>query len=383
MRYVAEIAFFGCLAALFYVYIGYPLIVFLLSRIMPRQVRAGDNYFPGVSIVIAAHNEEGLIGKTIENKLTLDYPKDRLEILVVSDGSTDRTDEIARSYEQRGPVRFMRQEPRAGKTAALNRAVPLAKADIIVFSDANSIYRRDALRKLMRNFRDPEVGYVTGKMLYVDRKGTVIGNGCSAYMRYENFLRERETALGSIVGVDGGIDAMRKSLYRPMKPDQLPDFVLPLRVVEQGYRVVYETGAILKEDALNSSGDEYRMRVRVSLRALWALKDMGHLLGFGHSALFAWQLWSHKLLRYLCFLFMTGAYVSNLLLWPDHLVYKTLFVVQSAVYAAALLSPLVEKSGHRFLYVFSYFVLLNGAAMHAFFKFLAGKRQVVWAPRKG
>ncbi len=380
---MAEIIFFGSLAALFYVYLGYPLIVSLLSRIRPRHIGAGDSYFPAVSIVIAAHNEEASIAKTIENKLTIDYPEDLLEILVVSDGSTDGTDGIARSYEGRGPVRFIRQEPRAGKTAALNLAVPLAKADIIVFSDANSIYRRDALCKLVRNFHDPEVGYVTGKMLYVDPKGTVIGNGCSAYMRYENFLREQETALGSVVGVDGGIDAMRKSLYRPMGPDQLPDFVQPLRVVEQGYRVVYEAGAVLKEDALGSSGDEYRMRVRVSLRALWALKDMRHLLGFRHSALFAWQLWSHKLLRYLCFFFMAGAYVSNLLILPGNRVYKTLFVAQSVLYAAALLSPLAEKAGYRFLYVFNYFVLINGAAMHAFFKFLAGKRQVVWVPRKG
>ncbi len=167
----------------------------------------------------------------------------------------------------------------------------------------------------MRNFADPEVGYVTGRMVYVDRQGTIIGDGCSAFMRYENRLRRYETALGSVVGVDGGIDAVRKSLYRFMRADQLPDFVLPLMVVEQGYRVVYEPEAVLQEPSLQNPADEYRMRVRVSLRALWALKDMRQLLTLRLNPLFAWQLWSHKVLRYLSFLFLIGAYLANGALW--------------------------------------------------------------------
>ena len=137
-------------------------------------------------------------------------------------------------------VHLIRQEPRAGKTLALNLAVGRAKGEIIVFSDANSSYSPDALRCLVENFNDPEVGYVTGKMIYTNPDGSPVGDGCTAYMKYENFLRTLETRIGSMVGVDGGIDAVRKSLYRPMNPDQLPDFVLPLRVVEQGFRVVYE-----------------------------------------------------------------------------------------------------------------------------------------------
>lgn len=368
---------------IFYVYVGYPLAVLAVSRLRPRPVRKGT-LEPGVSIVIAAYNEEAAIGATIANKLALDYPKEKLEIIVVSDGSTDRTDEIVRRFAGQN-VRLLRQEPRAGKTSALNLAVPQVSGEIIVFSDANSLYAADALHHLLRNFADPEVGYVTGKMIYTDPDGRPIGDGCSAYMRYENRLRELETAIGSVVGVDGGVDAIRKELYRPMNADQLPDFVLPLKVVEQGYRVVYEEQALLQESSLKEDADEYRMRVRVSLRALWALYDMRNLLKLDKNRLFAWQLWSHKLLRYLCFGFLGGAFLSNAYLLTDGGWYKGLFLVQICGYLVAIAKPLIEARGlrSRLLTFTRYFVLLNLASAHAFGKFIAGKKQVVWTPRKG
>jgi cellulose synthase/poly-beta-1,6-N-acetylglucosamine synthase-like glycosyltransferase len=339
---------------------------------------------PSVTILISAYNEEEAIGATILNKLALDYSRDKLEVLVISDGSTDRTDDVVRGVSNRN-VRLLRQEPRAGKTSALNMAVPLALGEIIVFSDANSIYAPDALRKLVANFTDPEVGYVTGRMIYANPDGTTIGEGCSAYMRYENWLRETETRLGSVVGVDGGIDAMRKDIYRPMNPDQLPDFVQPLKVVEQGYRVVYEPRALLWESSLMEAGDEYRMRVRVSLRAFWALFDMRKLLAPWHDPLFSWQLWSHKVLRYLCFLFLIVAYASNALLIRKSYFYQTLFVMQNVAYVVAIVTPILERNGIRSrVFTFTrYFLLLNVAAAHALVKFILGKKQVIWTPRKG
>ena len=307
-----------------------------------------------------------------------------MEIIVVSDGSTDKTDEIVASIED-PRVRLLRQEPRAGKTSALNMAVPHAKGEILVFSDANSISAPDALSKLIQNFSDPSVGYVTGKMVYTDPDGTIVGDGCTAYMKYENFLRRIESRLGSVVGVDGGIDAVRKKLYRPMNPDQLPDFVLPLKVVEQGYRVIYEPEAILKEPSLRAAQDEYRMRVRVSLRALWALWDMRHLLTFSTSFLYSWQLWSHKVLRYLAFIFLLGTYFSNLALYPKGEIYKLFLLLQNLCYLAAFLGAYASKGGHltKVPYPFHYFVLLNLASAHAFFKFLFRQKQVIWTPRKG
>ena len=366
-----------------YIYFGYPLLVFILARLINRKVKKGC-YSPSITIIIAAYNEERYIEETIRNKLALDYPGDKCEIIVVSDASDDRTDDLVRKYEHLG-VRLIRQEPRSGKTSALNRAVLEAKGEIIVFSDANSIYESDALKKLIQNFNDPEVGYVTGKMVYANPDGSLVGDGCSTYMNYENLLRRQETKIGSIVGVDGGIDAVRKGLYRAMNPDQLPDFILPLGVVEQGYRVVYEPQAVLQESTLNASGDEYRMRVRVSLRCLWALWDIRQLLNVMRFGVFAWQLWSHKVLRYLCFLFLIAAYGCNLMLWKEGGPYPVLFTLQNAVYLGAVVSHVLERRAlHlRFFYLAHYFVLLNLASAHAFVKFVLGQKQVMWTPRKG
>ena len=392
--------FFVSLITIAYIYIGYPLVLLVLSKLRPRPVRkkAGT---PFVTILIAAYNEAECIAETIENKLGLDYPRDRLEIIVVSDGSADGTDEIVRRYETSG-VRLIRQEPRAGKTSALNLAAGQAAGEILVFSDANSSYAPDALKRLVENFSDPEVGYVTGKMIYTNPDGSPIGDGCTSYMKYENLLRSVETRVGSVVGVDGGIDAVRRSLYRPMNPDQLPDFVLPLKVVEQGFRVVYEPRALLREQALNQAADEYRMRVRVSLRALWALWDLRHLLTFAPSLffsrvppshlprfapsfLYSWQLWSHKVLRYLCFVFLIMAYLANLALWDQGWFYQSTLLAQTAAYLTALASPLMERFRVRFkpVQLARYFVLLNLASAHAFLKFVMGKKQVMWQPRKG
>ena len=367
-----------------YVYVGYPLCVFLLGAIKNKKINKNNLYQPSVTILIAAYNEENKIEETIKNKLSQDYPQEKIQIIVVSDESTDQTDDIIGKFKRNG-VQLIRQVPRAGKTAALNAGVKFASGEILVFSDANSIYEKQALKMLVRNFYDPHVGYVTGKMVYVNPDGSTIGAGCSSYMKYENYLRRIETCIGSVVGVDGGVDAVRKKLYQTMNPDQLPDFVLPLKVVEKGYRVVYEPNALLQEQALNRSDDEYRMRVRVTLRALWALKDMKHLLWDTNNLRFSWQLWSHKVLRYLCFIFLITAYFSNFILWSSHRIFSMLFLVQSAGYIGALLSPFLIRYTNKFriLFFVHYFVLLNLTSLHAFVKFLLGKKQVVWSPRKG
>ena len=377
------ITFFCFIFILLYIYWGYPVIIFLFSRLANKEVRKGV-YEPKVTILITAYNEENHIEATIKNKLILSYPRNKMEIIVISDGSEDRTDEIVSAFACQG-VKLFRQEPRRGKTSALNMAVPQATGDILVFSDANSIYDKDALRYLMENFADSAVGYVTGNMVYVNSDGTTIGDGCSAYMKYENFLRHYETQVGSIVGVDGGIDAVRRFLYRPMNADQLPDFVLPLMVVEQGYRVIYEPRALLKEETLKSSEDEYRMRVRVSLRALWALWDMQKLLNPNRYGIFSFQLLSHKVLRYLGIVFMVGAYIFNIFILPCSRLFQILFLLQSLFYGAALAGNVLEKRGKssRFLYIPYYFCLINIAAGHALIRLLRGEKQVLWTPRKG
>ncbi len=382
----SELIFWFSVTILIYVYAGYPVLVYLLSRYFGRQL-VRQEIEPSVSIVIAAFNEQDVINQTVENKLAQQYPSDKLEVVIISDGSTDNTDRQVLQLCERYPgrVRLLRQEPRAGKTSALNMALKELRGEIVVFSDANSMYAEDSIRKLVRNFADPSVGYVTGKMVYVRQGGSATEEGCSSYMRYENFLRQQETAIGSIVGVDGGIDAVRKNLYVPMRADQLPDFVLPLQVVTKMYRVVYEPDAILREPALASGDAEYRMRVRVSLRALWALWDMRHLFNASRYGFFSMQLVSHKLLRYLVFVFLITAVVSNLAIVREGVVYQLGLLAQAAFYALAIWGYAKSRAGVRSRagYLPYYFMLLNLASAQAFCKFIAGKKQVIWEPRTG
>ncbi len=378
-----EVSFWTLVFIVIYIYCGYLLTVILLNRIYQKRVTKGP-YEPTVSILITAYNEEKNIRKTIENKISLRYPKEKLEIIVMSDASTDRTDLIVSDYSSDG-VQLFRQGKRGGKTAALNVAANHATGEILVFSDANSIYEPDALRHLVQNFYDSAVGYVTGKMIYTSQLDSGTEEGCSTYMKYENILRAYETQIGSIVAVDGGIDAVRRTLYEPMRADQISDFVLPLKVVEKGFRVVYEPQAILREPALTSCSDEYRMRERVTLRALWALKDMRHLFNFAQYGVFSWQLFSHKVLRYNAFLFLVGLWVISSLLAQDNSLYLWAFLAQAVFYVAACIGYALEKSGRNWkgVNIPYYFTLINLAAGHACWRFLRGEKIVTWQPRVG
>jgi cellulose synthase/poly-beta-1,6-N-acetylglucosamine synthase-like glycosyltransferase len=382
----AIVIFWASLALLVYVYAGYPLLARLLGAITDRRVRtaAPGEHLPTVTVAIAAFNEAAHIEAPVRNKLASDYPSDRLRVLVVSDGSDDGTDEIVQGIDD-PRVRLVRQEPRAGKTAGLNLILPEIDSEVVVFSDANSLYREDTIGHLVAPLADPAVGYVTGRMVYKAPDGSLTGEGCSTYMVYENKLRAWETRLGSIVGVDGGVDALRRELWTPMRPDQLPDFVEPLAVREQGFRVVYEPRALLYEDALAAAGDEFRMRVRVSLRALHALKDKAALLNPLRFGLFAWQLASHKLLRYLAFLGMGGAFLANFALsWSAGSIWSLLLAGQVVFYTAAGLGAVMNRQGQsppKFVGLAYYLCVLNLASAVATWQFLRGKKQVTWKPR--
>ncbi len=370
-----------------YTYVGYPVLLAIVASVRGDRRTPGDSPLPRVTVVTCAFNEAAVIGENIANKLALDYPLELVDMIVVSDESEDGTDEIVQRFVESDPerVRLIRQVPRQGKTSGLNLAVPEARGDVVVFADANSIFEPDALRRLVAPFGDPRVGYVTGKMIYTNPDGSVTGDGCTTYMRYENVLRDLETRVGSVVGVDGGVDAVRAELYRPMRADQLPDFVLPLRVVEQGYRVTFAPDAILREDALAESSREYRMRVRVSLRAMWALLDHRQLLDPIRFPVFSWQLASHKVLRYGAFLPQFVALASNALLVGRGGVFDTLFAAQIAFYVWSALGLWSTRGGPRVpLATAPYNVTRrNVACAHAAWKFVRGKKQVLWAPRSG
>jgi cellulose synthase/poly-beta-1,6-N-acetylglucosamine synthase-like glycosyltransferase len=377
---VTAVLFWISLALVAYIYVGYPSLAWLLARLVGKPVRKAD-YEPSVTVVIAAHNEAGDIERTVRNKLEQDYAAAKLNVIVVSDASTDGTDDIVRGLGDR--VKLIRQEPRAGKTAGLNLAVPKAAGEILVFSDANSAYAPDAIRRLVRNFADPTVGYVTGKMVYTNPDGTLIGDGCSAYMRYENFLRGQESLLASVIGVDGGIDATRRALYRPLDTEDQSDFVLPLAIAGDGLRVVYDSDAVLKEAALGDQAAEYRMRVRVALRAMWALWGQRHLLLPAPRPLLAWQIWSHKVLRYVAFFPIITAMASCAVLAATSGFYLALLIIALLLVAAGIWAWIRGGRTNRLALLPYYFLLLNVTSLHAFLKLLSGKKQVLWVPRTG
>lgn len=296
-------AFLVSLAALVYVYAGYPLILQLLVWIRgARPVRRGSA-LPRVSLVISAYNEADVIREKIENALALDYPKGLLEIVVVSDASSDGTDEIVQAYAARG-VRLLRQEERRGKTAGLNAVVPTLSGGIAVFSDANAMYEADAARKLVRNFEDPEVGCVTGEARYLKGDRSAADVTERAYWNYEIWIKRLETSVGSMVGGDGAIYAIRKALWQPLPDNAINDFLNPLQIVAAGWRGVYEPEAICYEATAAGIRREWRRRVRIVSRSWRAVFQAPGVLNPSRVGFFAFCLLSHKVLRWFSGLFL-------------------------------------------------------------------------------
>lgn len=378
-----ELIFWVSALLVIYIYAGYPLLLKFLPAHKPG-IHIEPMESPRVTVIIAAFNEASHIDATVRNKLTQHYPADKIDVIVISDESEDGTDDIVSAITaEDSRVTLLRQSPRQGKTAALNLAVPSATGDIIVFSDANSLYHPDAIQHLVDCFKDQSVGYVTGKMIYVTAEGTIAGDGCSAYMKYENLLRRLETRVSSVVGVDGGVDAIRRELYQPMNADQLPDFVQPLHIVTQGKRVVYCEKALLNEEALDDNNKEFKMRVRVSLRAYWAMSDMRHLFDPRRFGIFSLQLISHKLLRYLAFIPLILAFISNGFITGNDPFYAFSYAIQILFYGAAGYTALNNGVGNKLFKLAHFFCLINIASAMAFIRYLKGEKIVLWKPRGG
>ena len=245
IRVAAEIIFWSSAGALFYTYVGYPLLLALVSTLRPRAVRSAE-CSPSVSMIITAYNEERDLAMKLENSLALDYPRELLEIIVASDCSTDATDEIARSFANRG-VKLVRQPVRLGKTAAQNAAVGYARGEIILFSDATSHYQLDVVRRLMPGFADEKVGCIAGRLIYVDPSRSRVGDGARSYWNYETFLKKHESRACSLIGASGCLYAVRRTAYVPLANDACSDFIIATKMVEQGLRCIYEPQAICTE----------------------------------------------------------------------------------------------------------------------------------------
>lgn len=362
-------------AVLIYVYIGYPLIVRFLASIAGKPVGRTAGFCPSVTVIISAYNEEKSICGKIAHVLALDYPPEDLDIIVVSDGSSDATDEIVNNCGD-PRVTLLRLEGRHGKTACQNAAAQLAKGEVLVYTDATTRLAPGALRALVENFADPQVGCSAGLLVYQGKRQNLTAAGGLSYWDYEVALRLAESRLGTLIGVSGCLYAVRKSAYRPITPALISDFVIAMRMREQGLRTVLEPRAICFEETHERSDNELAMRIRVAVRSINALVAERRFLSFASDPLFAWQLWSHKLLRYSSpywLLVMLGACVALV----DDPVYRAALVVQLAVLTAGLAGWLLRN---RLLSKPYYFLLANFAALVATLRYLKGERMVTWQP---
>lgn len=374
-----EVVMWGAIAMLLYIYLGYPALTLVLGHVFARPVSRGE-FEPRVTFVISAYNEEKHIGGKISNTLSLDYPADKLEIIVVSDASTDATDQIVQAWSEAG-VRLLRVEGRVGKTACQNAAAATASGEVLVFADATTAVDRAALRALTRNFHDPEVGCVAARLVYKARSADLTGQGGSAYWKYESALREAESSLGSLIGVSGALYAVRASVYRPIAADLISDFVIALDVRDQGLRTVLEPEAICFEETLDRPRQELSMRNRVTLRSLLVLAEYRHLLNPLRHGVFAWQLASHKLLRYLSPVFWLVALCANLALATQGR-YVGLLGLQVAAILLGLVGflPLRHLGKSVLLAQPYYFLLTNLSSAISLVRFIKGRKVVVWTP---
>lgn len=377
---IEQIVFWICVGALGYVYVGYPLLAWLIGRLSPKAVRAAA-FEPTVTVLITAFNEAASIRKKIENTIKLDYPTEKLEVLVASDGSTDGTDDIVREFGGRG-VKLFRQEGRVGKTTTQNNAVRQASGEIILFSDATTTYREDSLKALLPAFADETVGCVAGRLVYLDAERSNVGKGARGYWGYETQLKMSESRACSLIGASGCLYAVRRSAYEPMYAEACSDFLISSLLYRKGLRTVFEPDAVCYEDTNREAGNELSMRVRVIVQTftdLWRNRDMMNPLKRGF---FAVELISHKLLRYAVPLVLIVLLASNALLAMGSAFYSLTLLIQMTFYLMAFGGWITERTGQRLtvLAMPLYFVLANVASMVAFYKFLRGERLARWEP---
>lgn len=389
--------FWFCVLFIMYVYAGYPLMLAALARLLGRK-DTYESLTPQLSMLIAAYNEQNVIAQKLENTLSLDYPADCLQILVAADGSEDRTAEIVQTFAGRG-VELSYDERRRGKMAAINRALPQLRHEILVFSDANNLYAPDALVELVRPFANPKVGAVTGaKNILEEEDAHARADGL--YWRYESWIKKNETRLGSCTGVAGEILAIRRSLYSP-PPDHVinDDFFIGLSVLRQGYRLVYAPDAHSYERSSLTEKDEAVRRSRIVAGRYQAMLMAGSVLPW-RSPLLVWQIVSHKFMRPLVPLMMIIAFLVTLaaVVWPVPATRLAWFYLASpfnlmfllaegVIFALALFGGSLKDKGliGKLLYVPTFLVNSNLAAIVGLYSFFTGKQTALWkrARRRG
>jgi poly-beta-1,6-N-acetyl-D-glucosamine synthase len=379
---VWELIFWISLALVFHNYLGYALLIYLVNLFRGKKRAQPEQQYPGVSFIVAAYNEEDCIETKILNSLEQDYPADRMEFLFITDGSTDRTNEIILRYPR---VQLLFEPERSGKSAALNRVVSAASNEILVFCDANTVLNKNAIKNITRHYSDPSVGGVAGEKKVIPASGGMdeVGAGEGLYWKYESFLKQLDSDFYSVVGAAGELFSLRKELYEPVENNViLDDFILSMRVTQKGYRVVYEPDAFALELPSFSMGDEQKRKVRIAAGGFQAMTMLGSLFNFWKHPRLSFLYISHRVMRWtLSPICLVLAFISNAVLFfdPGTILYKTLFIGQALVYGMAAIAGIFSKGNQpKLMKLAYYFVFMNLSVVLGFFRFLRGRQPAAW-----
>ena len=370
-----------CLAWIFYAYFGYPMLLLFLAALRRYKTPAGlpDEQLPSFRMLIPAYNEEAVLAHKLETALALDYPPGKFCITVVSDRSTDDTDRIARSFlSANSNLRFIRNEDQKGKIRTISDLGATVSEDILLITDANAIFARDALRRLAAYFADPQVGIVNGNRT-LKASQSMAGLGEALYWRYETALKQAESRITSNAFIQGAMTAIRSELFTPIPGELEFDHVLPLHVVNQGKRVVFAGDAHFSEDTAPDSAAEWKVRVRNAVRGFTMVREMGQWIDIRRHTGFVFHVWSRKVLRWLVGLPAIGLFVFSAPMLGMPLL-RWIFLMQAAFYLVVLCGWLAETHGVRLklAVIPYYFCLVNAATLVGFFRAMRGQRMATW-----
>ncbi len=372
------------LVALFvpvYVYLGYPVLLIVLDKLVNGKAIRTADIQPAVSLIVSCYNEVDVIEQKINNCLAIDYPKHDLEIIFVSDGSDDGTDQLIKQYTNEH-IKLIRQEGRLGKTLGLNLALAEAQGDIVVFSDANAMYEENALKMLVRNFNDSTVGYVVGAAIYRDDEETSAGTSENIYWEYEIFIKKIESKLHSVVGGDGAIYAIRKSLYEPLDQEDINDFVNPLQIIAKGYRGVFDADAICYEQTAGDFDKEGKRKQRIVNRSFTGLMKNKTVLNPFKYGFYSLEILSHKLLRWLIPFFILIAAAGTIMLAQTEIVVFQCMLLLGILFIWSILIGRLIKNWPgcpSILLIPYYFYLVNINSLRGILQSLRGNVQITWS----
>ena len=368
--------FWFSLFIIFYAYLGYPLTLLLISVFKKNRINySNDPITPAVSLLISAYNEEEAIEEKILNSLKIYYPKESLEIVVVSDGSDDRTDEIVKRFSNQGVI-LKSYEGRIGKTECINKTIPSLKGEIIVFSDANSRYDKNAIKELVKHFSNEKVGFVTGCTKYFLKKDDMGLYSISIYSKLENFTKTLESQVSSCVGADGAIFAIRKNLFEPLDRLDINDLVIPFNIIKRGYRGLFDEEATCFEQPAQSLDAEFRRQTRIANRTLSTILRHKKFLNPFLTGLFSFELVSHKLCKLLVPFALLSLFVANVFLVSSNPVYIVTLSGQIAFYLIPWLKNVYRIS--RWVAMCKSFAVVNLAILYGWIQWVRGDTYEIW-----